>query len=428
MMVVHHPRPYMVSRSKLSVWIAAFGLTISSATQLRIGDFPIGPGELILIAWAAWELGRIGKVRKSQLAGLNGRMLWFWALSLTASLIGWSVAIFCGKASGSPGHDLVAYVFTLVLLFVFFCSQTPESTRQVAVLFMSMTAVMLGSVLVAGLAFHSAGPIQPWYGTFSFCGWAKNPSQLTVQLTAMPFMALFVRKNESSRRRRAWLLAVAVATAVMGLWTLRDAIVVAYFCSVIMFVILNYYLNMTAGFKSRFQAGMHLVVPLLLVVLALMYGPLMHQAFEDQFAAMYDLGDQGSVRVVLWTNGLHAWALSPVVGLGPGSHSGLHGSLEDYESHNTLIDWATCAGAVGVALAFWLLWYLFREVWRARDAHLICGLLALLILSFFHYTFRQPNFWFTLVFISAFAGYRRQRVEEEGRDCRETRPREAAQV
>ena len=41
-------------------WLLAFGLLLSTATQLRFGDTPFGPGELCLAVWLGLFLCRQG--------------------------------------------------------------------------------------------------------------------------------------------------------------------------------------------------------------------------------------------------------------------------------------------------------------------------------------------------------------------------------
>lgn len=399
--------------ASVSAWLLAFGLTISTATQFRIGELPLGPGEFVLALWTVLELPRIARARKSQFTGFGGSLLLFWLISLAACCIGWIIATVLGRESGKPVHDFVAYVFAAGILFVFVSRATYSLARRVAVLFVSMTAVSLGLILAGGIIAGKLGPMDPWWGGVVFRGWAKNPSQITVQVAAIPFLAHFLFASYTRRTTRLWMLIVAVVAVVVGLWTLRDAIAVAWLFSAIAFFCLRYFFNVKRGFRSILNAAAHAAAPIILVACALVIVPKYYNNFLTKAAEVYYLADQGPTRLALWDAGLRAAAASPLFGLGPGPHSELPPTYSDVECHNSLIDWTTCSGLIGLAAFLWLMAGLFRKVWRTRDADLVCALLAILALSMFHYTFRQPNFWFTLVFINAFAVWKLRRGTQD---------------
>jgi O-antigen ligase len=103
--------------------------------------------------------------------------------------------------------------------------------------------------------------------------------------------------------------------------------------------------------------------------------------------------NQASVRFCLWRNGLAAIQYAPLTGLGPGPHSGLVKPFEGVEAHNTLLDWGSQTGLVGmVALVAYWVWLLWR-VARQRRYELVAMLLALYCFSMFHLVLRQPLFW-----------------------------------
>ena len=114
--------------------------------------------------------------------------------------------------------------------------------------------------------------------------------------------------------------------------------------------------------------------------------------------------EQGSVRITLWKNGFFAGLSSPLFGLGPGAFSGLSGPFGRFEAHNSMIDWFASAGLVGIVSFGWLIyrcWPNSRLVLSSNSANaplLSSALIAgLLVFSAFHFTFRQPLYWFYIV-------------------------------
>ncbi len=108
---------------------------------------------------------------------------------------------------------------------------------------------------------------------------------------------------------------------------------------------------------------------------------------------------QGAVRFVLWMHGIQAIVESPFFGFGPGAHSGLLAPFQGKETHNSVLDWGTSTGLIGIGVLTCFLLALFRKVWRARNAALIGGFLAMVAFMQFHYAMRHPIFWFHLLLI-----------------------------
>jgi O-antigen ligase len=112
-------------------------------------------------------------------------------------------------------------------------------------------------------------------------------------------------------------------------------------------------------------------------------------------------GNQAGVRGTLWANGLVAISESPFVGWGPGPHSGLFEPFSHDEAHNSFIDLGMSGGLVAVcALVGYLLWLAYGMA-RRRDVTALCGLVAIVIFSCFHYVLRQPAFWFLTLGLAA---------------------------
>jgi O-antigen ligase len=124
-------------------------------------------------------------------------------------------------------------------------------------------------------------------------------------------------------------------------------------------------------------------------------------------------GGQGQVRVLLWENGVEALLSAPLLGLGPGGHSGIAAPFSGAEAHNTFVDWGTNTGLVGLLAYVALLTWIAIDVWRSRHPTLIAALVATQVLSMFHFTLRHPVYWFYLTAIHAIAlGYRAMRAEK----------------
>src|SRR5712691_4021359 len=93
--------------------LLASGLLLSTATQLRIGDTPFGPGEMCLAVWLGLFLclqaGRPAPASNAALA----RVVTFWLILTVAesigAIVGFATELFFDTAHII--HDLIAYFF-----------------------------------------------------------------------------------------------------------------------------------------------------------------------------------------------------------------------------------------------------------------------------------------------------------------------------
>jgi O-antigen ligase len=144
-------------------------------------------------------------------------------------------------------------------------------------------------------------------------------------------------------------------------------------------------------------------LPLVLVLALFLSGAAVARVLEAKVAATYLEGGQGSYRMALWQHALQAWSTSPLVGLGPGGHSGRLAPFGEVEAHNTFIDWTASSGLVGLLAYAALLLWLFRQVLWSQSPPLVAALAGLVGYSVFHYVLRQPLFWIELVWLCVLA-------------------------
>jgi len=86
--------------------------------------------------------------------------------------------------------------------------------------------------------------------------------------------------------------------------------------------------------------------------------------------------DQIGTRLDLWRNAIAAIQYAPLTGMGPGIHSGFTQPFGGQEAHNTLLDWGTQAGLIGVLTLVGYLTWILIQVTRRRHYELVALLLA----------------------------------------------------
>jgi hypothetical protein len=113
-------------------WLLAFGLLLSTATQLRFGDTPFGPGELCLAVWLGLFLRlQAGRPAPASNAALT-RVVTFWLILIVAesvgAIVGFATELFFDAANII--HDVIAYFFLFGLAFTMALELASEQRRR----------------------------------------------------------------------------------------------------------------------------------------------------------------------------------------------------------------------------------------------------------------------------------------------------------
>jgi O-antigen ligase len=389
-----------ITGGRLSVWLLTAGLVLSVATQLRMPGLPVGAGEVLLALWCClvWFAALLGAPLRVPRHGAP--FLWFWSLSfavLLADLLIWNVV---GRRHAYSIHAFAAYAFVCILLLTYVVHDTPGRHAKVLSRFVVASSASLAALFGLGKLLHTLGPIDPWYSA-RFCGWAENPNQIAFHVAALPFLGVSLVRASSELRHKLVYSGCVVAALVVGVATFSDALLIAWVTAGVSFFALDYWFGHRRRSRGYWGAMLrYLFVPIAAVLLLATFGVQICRSVESEVIAIYDEGSQGSVRMALWRHGIEAMTDSPLIGLGPGAHSGVAAPFSGAEAHNSLIDWGASVGIVGLLAYMLLSGWLLAGLWRSGDAALVAAFVSLFSVSLFHYTFRHPVFWFVLVFLA----------------------------
>jgi O-antigen ligase len=385
-----------LQNSRFALTWFALGLTLTTATQLRAGGAGAGPGELLLAAWIVWSSFILAAHRRFDRSALVTSALAFWLVALSALSFG-----FISYAANNPpvdaSHDAPALLFAAFLLLAFVAPSDPVTrfTRTVP-LFLILSLVPLLSLWLAGLFVPTVGPFSLWYGS-RFVGWAENPNQVALLTTPAPFLCGYLAT--SLRGWRRWGAAsLGIAAVVVGLASQSDALRVSWIITAVFLVVAGWF-RVAAGARTRALPAVIAfgIIPVALVITGLSLGAEVLQGALDFGTNTYEQDDQGADRVDAWANGAKVILASPLFGRGPGAHAGEASNSDPMEAHNTLIDWGTSSGFVGLAAYVALLTWSTLTVWRRGRLLLLSALTALFVFSMFGYVLRQPMYWFYLL-------------------------------
>ena len=396
------PTPHPLAGS-LHSWLLSFGLVMSVSTQLRLPSTSVGPGELLLFGWMIATVRQDRNWRSPAVLSVL-LMLLLGGLSLCTGFILSSQT--AGTAKTSAIHDAVSYFFCGLLAFNYVslrenCAKLRVVQLPVAFLASTIVALMLG-----GLFSHWSG-LDVLYGGVRWQHLSNNPNQFALMALPLPFFALQSIRENPKGSYSALSFFVGLLALALGWGSQSDALSAAWLVggSIIGSALLFERCRTQPPqgrrpFDFILDGGGRVFVAILVIAMvvgsALQFGPVA-AAIGTWNKATCDTptpdGNQISVRYALWHNALVAMSRSPVVGFGPGAHSGFCGPFGGQEAHNTLLDWGTQAGALGVLVLLTYGGAIFYAVARRGNYFLVGMLISLGSFSMFHFIMRQPIFW-----------------------------------
>jgi len=393
-------------RSALLPSLLALATVLSTATKLRLPGLPVGAGELLLLAWLSVS---------ACVRALSTGFLWPMGLALRWGVlfllfVGCTLLIGAGLAQTpmgpglvGTGHEAIAWAFILPLTLWFLLEAQPASAvLRFLERFAGTAALAAGALFAVALVARVAtGSDALWYGGMRLAGWAENPNQLALLLAPVPFLAIHFRRAANSTRARAWSGAI-VTTGMAGFATLSDALLLSWVLGGFVLIVSAWITGIIGAHRTaRSVIANALAIPLLLALFVVLFGNLASNLFTSIVEARAGEGGQASTRLTLWNHGMSAAFRSPLVGWGPGAHSGFNGPFEGVESHSTFIDLATQAGfPVAIALAAIILGGIARAL-RTGSLPLALAVGSVAIIATFHNVLRQPIFWFVVFGIVA---------------------------
>jgi len=289
-------------------------------------------------------------------------------------------------------HNYIAYGF----IFVVFClckisrldlSAYKRVLYQVAAI---QTVLCLVYVAMIGLNRDSLFGVSLYFYN-RFKGLSENPNQFAFGLVAIPFI-LANAFGEGGVVRKLVCGASIFVVGLAGLLTRTDTLI---FCYLLGLVGLAVAMTAFGHTNARLLWGVLLAVGLVASVLN-------QDRIYDAYEALARKDrDQLSVRVRLWSNGLRAFSVSPLIGHGSANFSGDYQPFEGKEAHNSLIDLLASCGILGLGLFAYCVGGIVRGLWIRQSIYALAVVTSLFVFMMMHYVLRHPFFWLILTFSTA---------------------------
>jgi hypothetical protein len=387
--------------------ILALGILLSNGTQLRFGDMPIGPGELLLVTWLL--LAFIGQLlhappRASLALTIVAR---FWIAMAFAQAAGLVVGLALEPFFDVPSivHDVVAYSLLACVGLMMAIRLADQAARRRTAWLVAIFGAGCQLLLLAD-AFDVVpiAAIEPWFFD-RLKGWCNDANQLGLLSACLTANAVFLAQTRSGLVGTLVGAACAVIAVVTGILTKSDSYTVFLLVAVPV-------MTLTGARRwtettrppppvKALIVGLALVATPLFVAALVPFVPAVLDRVENYSKDVYDDNDQGATRFMLWSEAVKKGTEAGMAGMGPGAHltskSYKRPPPDKFEAHNTTLDLFTQGGLLASAAFLGLIGSAAWCAIRARIAALAGLSCGLLVFSLFHFVIRHPEFWFSVI-------------------------------
>ncbi len=426
------PVPYATrvdAMSLLGEALLALGLLLTTASQLRLGNLPIGPGELCLVIWLILmftrELGRLGPPLTPALS----RLLIFWTVFIFSQSLGFLTGLSIGEQYDPRWllHDVMAYP----LLAAVSCLSVVDPgarhrLRRVAWFLATFGTASLVLQVAVGWELVSVPLIEPWFWE-RFRGWSSNPNQLSLLCAMLGLISLHLAETAIRPGGRLLAIVCLIPPIYVGRMTGSDTFTLALIASgpIFIFLKLRAWL-LLSGRQIAIKSGLAWIIILGLPLMLTLLAPLASVTASD--AEIYarelaknggqELGQESDLRFALWVGAIQLGIKSGFMGLGPGPHleiptAVLEGRantetqpdnldhphqlpVPNFEAHNSFLDLLTQGGMIAVLCFVWIIAVSGLIAYKARLAGLATLVCGLVIFCMTGLIVRHPIVWFAI--------------------------------
>lgn len=369
--------------------IFVFSIGSTLFTAIRFPNLSIGLGEILILIIGVYIILKMNKEINNNLF-FNNLLLKYWIFSFILLFIGFLVFYYLGYQFQIKAiiHDLLAYIFIFFLLIVLHLFQLKINNHEKT--FEIFIYVFLFFYVILFIVFISFEDIISKYITpeypfmVRYAGLSLNANQLSMFFTVLPFIFLkkLLNKNIKETEKYFFLILLSI---LIGYLTKSDALKMSIIIGFIIFVYLKFNTNLI-------RLSIYLII-LLFIISCFLY-------FDTVIYIIDPETTNSGGRFLLIKNAFYDLSNIIYFGFGPGPHSFIESAFNGnyWEVHNTFIDWFTQTGILGLLLYFYIIYKIIKGLYIKKEFILLSAFSSLLIFSTFHFTFRQPIFWFFMFF------------------------------
>lgn len=322
-------------------------------------------------------------------------------------------------------HDIAAYGLLAALTLLI--AAGPDASRRLNRLLAMVVALGAGLLLLqlanAG-GWFTLPNVDPWYWD-RMRGWEDNPNQFALLCLLIGFLGVALVDRSRTIAAKAFAsicAAIALATGLLAKSNAFPAVVAAAF---LVIALLKARRALNRIDRRGFPATNATVAVVALAAYAMCLFALVDGPQIGLPHALDGLGredrandEEAALRLKLWTQAIERSLTAYGLGLGPGPHLDIPGSIlagrrgesaepinvshpkpglaPNFESHNTFLELFLQAGVVGVCSFLWIGVTAILRASRAGFDGLVGLLAAIGAFGSFHVVFRHPLVWLAI--------------------------------
>ncbi len=360
-------------------------------TSLRFTNIPIGIGELILLVLGIYMIINNYKELNYNFFK-NSLLLKFWIVSFVLLLAGFLISFFLENILfyKSIFHDTFAYIFIFYLLIIMHLFEYDKKKHmEIFEKFIYFSLIFYTILFISFVSFESVIPFNKGSEVMvRYLGLSNNPNQLAILFTIIPFMLVYFYQKMPKIYFLDSTFLLILLTFCIGEAIGSDALFLGW-CSGLFTYLFLIYISKYNNFKINI---------FFVVIISIIFTVVLFNFKEIIY--FIDGGDSSAdARIILIKNAFNDLDKMIYFGFGPGPHS--YAPIDEtmyWEVHNMYIDWFTQTGIIGILLFIYILYKVVQGLYLNKEFILISAFVSLLIFITFHFTFRQPIFWFFMFF------------------------------
>jgi len=408
--------------------LLVLGILLSTASQLRPDNAPVGPGEVCLLIWISLTLGHQMIQRTPRFTPAFSRLAIFWLLFAAAQCIGTLAGYAIADAHDASlfMHDVIAYPLLAAISLLSVAGPDAGSRlHRVAWLLVTIGSAIFALQVAQAWELVSVGSTDPWYWD-RLRGWSENPNQLAFLCAILGLLSLHLANVAASAPAQIAAIATAILPVYVGRLTKSDTFAIVLVATGPIFIVLKLRSWLLYQPTLSLRSASAWIVVLALPLLSVSAIPLAYSIAADAEGLAKEMakGDAqetentANVRLAAWQQAFDRGLESGMLGLGPGPHLPIPASIlagrdassgepkamehpenngtPNFEAHNTLLDIFTQGGLLAVLSLSWLVGAAFLLTFRTRLDGLTTLLCGLTIFTIFHLFIRPPVFWLAI--------------------------------
>jgi len=310
--------------------LLAAGIVLATATQLRFGSTPVGPGELCLALWLGLALCRQAIRPTIVLNPALRALLAFWVVLIFAESVGAIVGLATETYFDVPAiaHDIVAHLLVLGVSCMAAIEFGSDRRRRRVTWMLVLFGAGCFSLQVAGawglirLPFLD-GRVEYWFFD-RLQGWSADANQLGLTAAILTFISLHLVERATKMLEALVALACVSLAFFVGVLSKSDSYTVCVAAAALVFLTITGLAWVDTLRNGLTLKGISAVIVLLwlpmFVIAALPLTPQFVDRAQAYSNALYEQNNQGETRFNLWREALEKGLDSGMLGLGPGPH------------------------------------------------------------------------------------------------------------